>query len=142
MSRIASWRRGHAVWGFVGLQAASTLSMLGLMAWAPDPSGRIALFYPPATTASEAASRAVAAGGRPIRYGQFDWIIVVASDRADRGFAARAHAGGAWALINPMLAGGCVPDAPPRRGRTPGGSSTPWSSGPWSSGPWSSGARS
>jgi hypothetical protein len=115
MSTVASGGRAHPVLGFLALQAASTLSMLALMAWAPEPSGKIALLYPPATTATEAAARAVAAGGRPIRYGQFDWIVIVAADRADRGFAARAHAGGAWALINPMLAGGCVPDVSPRR---------------------------
>jgi hypothetical protein len=92
---------------FLGFASGCLLLMTCVMATIPDPSGNVALVYAPTLTAVDAFQRAADAGARPIRFGRFDWIIVVAPQPNDPGFGTRAHEGGALAVINPLLAGGC-----------------------------------
>ncbi len=106
-------RSGYAWLAFIAFHLVSVLLMVGLLATAPDPSGAVALVYFPGMTSSEAFLRATAAGARPIRLGNADWIVIAAPERDDAGFTARAHAGGALAILNPVIAGGCTVEAPP-----------------------------
>ena len=92
---------------FVLFHLASALIMVALLATVPDPSGAVALIYPPFMTAEDAMLRTAAAGGQPLRSGNFGWIVVVMPETGDSGLAARARAGGAVAVLNPMIAGGC-----------------------------------
>ncbi|HYZ23970.1 MAG TPA: hypothetical protein VE690_17620 [Rhodopila sp.] len=73
----------------------------------PDPSGQVALVFSPRLAAPEALSAAAATGARIVRLGRFSWIVVVAPEPGDAGYTARAYQGGALALLNPQLAGGC-----------------------------------
>jgi hypothetical protein len=98
---------GRAWLAFLSFSVGSVLLMVGVMASTPEPSGSVALVYPPTMSSAEAFLRASSTGGRPIRMGRFDWIVVVAPEPNDPDFAARAHAGGAIAIVNPWIAGGC-----------------------------------
>jgi hypothetical protein len=92
---------------FVLFHLASALTMVSVLATVPDPSGAVALVYPPFIAPEDAMLRAAAAGGQPIRSGNFDWIIVTIPETGDKELPARARAHGALAVLNPMIAGGC-----------------------------------
>lgn len=81
--------------------------MVTVLATVADPSGAVALIYPPYMTPREAMLRAVAAGGQPIRSGKFGWIIVAIPETNDKELPARARANGAVAVLNPMIGGWC-----------------------------------
>ncbi len=92
---------------FLLFHLASALTMVTVLATVPDPSGAVALIYPPFMRPEDALVRTVAAGGQPIRSGNFGWIIVTIPEPGDRELPARARAHGAIAVLNPMIAGGC-----------------------------------
>jgi hypothetical protein len=95
-------------WGsFIALYVVSALLMVAVMATVPEPSGKVALIYRPTLSATETFLRAATAGSRPIRAGNFPWIVVVAPDPDVAGFNRRAFATGALAIVNPMVVGGC-----------------------------------
>ena len=101
-------RRSRAWMGLIAFHGFSALGMVGVMASAPDPSGEVALVYSPMFTPAEAFAGAAATEGRIVRVGRAPWIVVVAPKPRDKDFAARAHAYGAWLLLNPLVAGGCA----------------------------------
>lgn len=109
---------------------AAALALMGLvvplvgMAAAPEPQGRVAIIYPPWTSAGQALGRTALAGGRLVRFGGAPWIVVAApaetaSAAAGQRLAARARERGALAVVNPQVVGGCgdlaVPAAAPRQ---------------------------
>lgn len=114
-SETRSTPSGYAWMAFIAFHLFSAALMVALLATAPDPSGAVALVYPPGLTVSEAFLRAAATGARPIRFANVDWIVVVVPEPDDAGFVARAHAGGALVILNPVVAGGCATDLFPSR---------------------------
>jgi hypothetical protein len=84
--------------------------MAALQAQPRDPA-RVAAIFAPWTTAEQAVARVAQAGGRIVRPGLIDAIVVVQGDDAD--LAGRLHAAGAWAVVDPAAWGGCLAGQPP-----------------------------
>jgi hypothetical protein len=91
------------------LAAASVLSMAALEAQPRDRT-RVAAIFPPWTSAEHAIAQVAQAGGRIVRPGLIDAIVVVQGDDAD--FADRLYAAGAWAVVDPAAWGGCLASGP------------------------------
>jgi hypothetical protein len=91
------------------LAAASVLSMAALQAQPRDPT-RVAAIFAPWTSAEQAIAQVAQAGGRIVRPGLIDAIVVVQGDDAD--LSGRLHAAGAWAVVDPAAWGGCLAGEP------------------------------
>jgi hypothetical protein len=91
------------------LAAASVLSVAALEAQ-PQDRTRVAAIFPPWTSAENAMSRVAQAGGRIVRAGAIDAIVVVQGDEAD--LTDRLYAAGAWAVVDPAAWGGCLASGP------------------------------
>jgi hypothetical protein len=72
----------------------------------PRDHTRVAAIFAPWTSAEQAIARVAQAGGRIVRPGLIDAIVVVQGDDAD--LADRLHAAGAWAVVDPAAWGGCL----------------------------------
>lgn len=70
-----------------------------------DPSQGVAVVFAPWTSASQALSQAVAAGGRFVRFGGFPFITIVIPD--DAAYPERMFGGGAWLVVDAQAPGGC-----------------------------------
>lgn len=92
----------------IALFAALHLLALAWLLMRPDwaPGGQVAAVLPPATSAAAAMAMVAAADGRIVRVGAGAAILVLTSDRPD--FPARLLAAGAWAVLSPVVAGGCL----------------------------------
>jgi hypothetical protein len=95
--------------GAVVLAAASVVSMAALEAQ-PRDRMRVAAIFPPWTSAERAMAQVAQAGGRIVRTGAIDAIVVVQGDDTD--FADRLYAAGAWAVVDPAAWGGCLASKP------------------------------
>lgn len=91
------------------LAAASVFSMAALEAQPRDRT-RVAAIFPPWTSAERAIARVAQAGGRIVRPGLIDSIVVVQGD--DSALADRLYAAGAWAVVDPAAWGGCLAGQP------------------------------
>ena len=91
------------------LAAASVLSVAALQA-EPRDATRVAAIFAPWTSAEQAIARVAQAGGRVVRPGLIDAIVVVQGDDGD--LAGRLHAAGAWAVVDPAAWGGCLAGRP------------------------------
>jgi hypothetical protein len=98
-------RQGRSAIATAVLAAASVLSVAALEAQPRDRT-RVAAIFPPWTSAAHAMARVAQAGGRVVRPGLIDAIVVAQGDDAD--FAGRLYAAGAWAVIDPTAWGGCL----------------------------------
>jgi hypothetical protein len=67
---------------------------------------RVAAIFPPWTSAEHAMAQVARAGGRIVRSGAIDAIVV--AQGADADFADRLYAAGAWAVVDPAAWGGCL----------------------------------
>ena len=91
------------------MAAASVLCMAALEAQPRDRT-RVAAIFPPWTRAENAMAQVAEAGGRIVRGGVIDAIVVVQGDDAD--LPARLYAAGAWAVVDPAAWGGCLAGRP------------------------------
>jgi hypothetical protein len=98
-------RHGSSAIAAALLAAASVLAMAALQAQPRDRT-RVAVIFAPWTSAGQAIARVAQAGGRIVRPGLIDAIVVVQGDDAD--LADRLHAAGAWAVVDPAAWGGCL----------------------------------
>jgi len=87
------------------LAAASVLSVAALEAQPRDRT-RVAAIFSPWTSAERAMAQVALAGGRIVRPGLIDAIVVAQGDGVD--FADRLYAVGAWAVVDPAAWGGCL----------------------------------
>jgi len=87
------------------MAAASVLSVAALEAQPRDRT-RVAAIFPPWTSAGNAISRVAQAGGRIVRPGLIDAVVVVQGNDAD--LPNRLYAAGAWAVVDPAAWGGCL----------------------------------
>jgi hypothetical protein len=92
------------------LAAASVLCMAALQAQPRDRT-RVAAIFPPWSSAEQAMTGVAQAGGRIVRPGVIESIVVVQGDDSD--LPHRLYAAGAWAVVDPAAWGGCLADASP-----------------------------
>ena len=86
------------------LSAASVVPLVWLSA-RPRGGAEVAALFPP-WIGRERAFLDAAAGGRVVRQGARDWILVVHGE--DAGIVGRLYAAGAWAVVDPVAFGGCL----------------------------------
>jgi hypothetical protein len=67
---------------------------------------QVAVVFAPWLSADEAFARVIAAGARPVRLGQRGTIIVATLENEHTPAELRAQ--GAWAILDPIVAGSCV----------------------------------
>lgn len=65
-----------------------------------------AVIYAPGTSPVESMQKLVRAGGKPVRQGAFDFIIIAAAK--DRYFAESAYRHDAWLVFDPDIKGSCL----------------------------------
>ena len=97
---------------FLAAAALALMSVLPL-AWLevrPRDGAEVAAIFPPWISGERAFALAAAAGGRVVRQGIRDSILVVRGEGV--GFEARLYAAGALAVIDPVAFGGCLAQAP------------------------------
>lgn len=70
-----------------------------------DPAKGAALVFAPWTTANETLSKALASGGRFVRFGGVPFIAVVVPDNDDK--ASRLFDTGAWLVLDPEILAAC-----------------------------------
>ncbi|RVU07005.1 hypothetical protein EOE18_03350 [Novosphingobium umbonatum] len=105
------WRKAA---GFIAFHIACSGLMVAILACTPDRQGRVAAIFPPWFTAGQSLGAVSAAEGRLIRFGNRDWIAVVAPPSGQQDFSGKLHAAGAVALVNPILVGGCDDSITPK----------------------------
>jgi hypothetical protein len=72
-----------------------------------DPSAGVGVVFTPWTDGEAAMRRAVAAGGRFVRFGGFPFIVVMIPE--DRDTIARVAADGALFIVDPQALAACLP---------------------------------
>jgi ABC-type nitrate/sulfonate/bicarbonate transport system substrate-binding protein len=102
-------RQGPSVIAASVLAAASVLSLAALEAQPRDRT-RVAAIFPPWTSAEHAMAQVAQSGGRIVRAGLIDAIVVVQGD--DANLVDRLYAAGAWAVVDPSAWGGCLAGQP------------------------------
>ncbi len=88
-----------------------TALVLVALAAAPKASpsadtAQVAVVFAPWLSADDAFARVIAAGARPVRMGQLETIIVATLENEHT--AAHLRDQGAWAVLDPIVAGSCV----------------------------------
>lgn len=89
----------------VGMVVLSVVPVIWLAAQ-PRDGADVAAVFAPWTSRESAFARVVAAGGRVVRQGTLDTILVVHG--GNPGLIGRLYAAGAWAVIDPVAFGGCL----------------------------------
>ncbi|MEI2386175.1 hypothetical protein [Breoghania sp. JC706] len=89
---------------FAGLVAVAIV-VIGLQ---PKSGDRVAVIVGPWQPPSTAMQVVAAAQGRFVRSGFADWVVVASSSHRD--FVSRLYSAGAWIVVDPAAAGGCLVD--------------------------------
>ena len=80
-----------------------------------DPSRGVGVIFAPWTDEATALSRAVAAGGRLVRFDGPSFIVVVEPESAD--YVRRIKDGGAWLVVDPKILAACLSFVPTGQAR-------------------------
>lgn len=88
------------------LLAASTVPVFAGADLPGEASGTLAAVFPPGTGKPEVLAGIGAAGGTIVRGGGWNSVLVVHSEEA--GFARRLRQAGAWLVVDPRSAAGCL----------------------------------
>ena len=88
------------------LLAVSTVPVLASADLPGETSGTLAAVFPPGSGPAEILAGIGAAGGAVVRGGGWASVLVVHSDEA--GFARRLRQAGAWLVVDPRSAAGCL----------------------------------
>ena len=87
--------------------AVASLFAIARLSLAPqDATAGVAVIFTPWTKAAPAMARAVDAGGRFVRFGNFPFIVVVAPERPD--YVSRILAEGALFAVDPQVLAACL----------------------------------
>jgi len=86
------------------LMAAASLGAVLVISLAPPAHGPVAALFPPWWTAQQTLL-AASSQGEIIRFGAVPWIVVVMPEGPQA--VADLHHGGAWAVLDPQIFGGC-----------------------------------
>jgi len=99
-------------WHFIPpaiLGLAALIAVTYQTVFVAPPNGPVAVLFSPATTRAEAWAATVQAGGLVIRE-TLDGHVLIVMPTHDH-FAEEIKMSGAWAIMNPMIAGGCLTDS-------------------------------
>jgi len=102
----ASRQRLATALAVAALLAASTVPVFASADLPGDTSGTLAAVFPLGAAPAEVLAGIGAAGGAVVRGGGWDSVLVVHSDEA--GFARRLRKAGAWLVVDPRSAAGCL----------------------------------
>ena len=92
--------------GLALLLAASVLPLIAAADLPGKAQGTVAVVFAPGTSSAAAVSAVAAADGLLVRGGGWSNVLVVRSDQA--GFAQRLRDAGAWLVLDPQSAAGCL----------------------------------
>jgi hypothetical protein len=106
LGRGAVVRRLAGVLGFLGLLLASTTPLFAVADLPGASHGTLAAVFPPGTDRPAAVAAVVGAGGLIVREGGWGTVLVAHSNEG--GFAARLRRAGAWLVVDPKSAAGCL----------------------------------
>lgn len=97
---------GRLFAGALCLAVASVLALVPVLGPRDEASGALAGVFPPGHGTMAAYAAVAAAGGTPIRAtgGGLVWV----ARSAEPGFAGRLRAAGAWLVLDPVVAAGCL----------------------------------
>lgn len=91
----------------IGLFAVAAFFVVAMLTLSPrDSRNGVAVIFAPWTSATETLDRAVASGGRFIRFGGLSFIAVVMPENP--GYAHAVRQNGAWLLADPRLIAACL----------------------------------
>lgn len=99
-------RRLFAAAGLFLLLAASTTPLFAAADLAAAERGTVAAVFPPGTAKPEALAAVIEAGGLLVGEGGWSNVLIVHSDAS--GFAGRLRRAGAWLVLDPRSAAGCL----------------------------------
>lgn len=99
-------RAGSAFLALGLLLAASTLPVFAAADLPGEASGTLAAVFAPGTDRAEALAAVAEADGLVVRAGGWGSVLVARSEQA--GFAARLRHAGAWLVVDPRSAAGCL----------------------------------
>lgn len=99
-------RRLATAAGLAFLLVASTTPLLAAADLPGARRGTVAAVFPPGVERAAALAAVVEAGGLVLREGGWGTVIVVHSDEV--GFAGRLRRAGAWLVLDPRSAAGCL----------------------------------
>ncbi len=100
------FRIGSAALALGLLLAASTLPVFAAADLPGEASGTLAAVFAPGTDRAAALAAVAEADGLVVRAGGWGSVLVARSDQA--GFAARLRRAGAWLVVDPRSAAGCL----------------------------------
>jgi hypothetical protein len=105
-ARAPLLRAGSAILALGLLLAASTLPVFAAADLPGAASGTLAAVFAPGTDRAAALAAVAEADGLVVRAGGWGSVLVARSDEA--GFAARLRRAGAWLVVDPRSAAGCL----------------------------------
>ena len=103
---IPSAPRSWTVVAIVLLIFSSTTPLIAVADLPGEAQGTLAAVFPPGTGKARMAAAAAEAQGTIVRGGGWGSVLVVHGDR--RGFARRLRQAGAWFVLDPQSAAGCL----------------------------------
>ena len=83
-----------------------SFAALSAVALAPPAQGPVAAVFPPSLSQADLFQRIGEADAAIVRYGAFENVVVVSSERPD--LAGRLRTAGAWLVLAPIAAFGCL----------------------------------
>ena len=99
-------QRGWAALAVALLLVVSTAPVIAAADLPNHARGTLAAVFPPGSGKAAIVAAVAGAGGTVVRGGGWDSVLVVHSDEA--GFAGRLRQAGAWFVVDPQSAAGCL----------------------------------
>ena len=93
-------------WLFLLIFSTAVAVGIVMIGISPRSGDQVAVMVAPWQPSSAAMEVVAAAGGRFVRSGFADWVVVASSSRPD--FASRLYSAGAWIVADPTAAGACL----------------------------------
>jgi hypothetical protein len=100
------WGRILEATAVAGFALISTLAVARIGLEPSDPSRGVGVVFVPWIDGNTALARAVAAGGRIVRFGEPSFVVVVEPESAD--YVRRVKAAGALLIVDPRVLAACL----------------------------------
>lgn len=101
------WGRILEATAVAGFALISTFAVARIGLEPSDPTRAVGVIFAPWTDANAALTRAVAAGGRIVRFDGPSFVVVVEPESAD--YIRRIKAAGALLIVDPRILAACLP---------------------------------